>query len=208
MHIRKIIELINDMLPHISFEERIEMINIIKAALSEYSPFRHHPVDCVEWVKMGSIKNNEYNPNTMSPPEIRTLHLSLLNHGFTQPLIVAGEKDNYEIVDGSHRFLLGTQTPALQQKNYGYFPVVKLDRAQACLPQRLVAMLRTNRARGRPGVAEMVNIVVKLSESGWSLNKISDETGMAPDEVLRLKQLSGLTTLFEQEEFSEAWTVI
>lgn len=207
MNVRKIIESIDSMLSRISFEERIEMINIIKTVLSDYSPFRHHPVDCVEWVKMGSIKNNEYNPNIMNPQEIRTLHLSLLNYGFTQPLIVSGEKGAYEIVDGSHRFLLGTQTPELQQKNYGYFPVIKLDKAQACLPQRLVAMLRTNRARGRPGVAEMVNIVAKLSESGWTLNKIADETGMEQDEVLRLKQLSGLTTLFENDAFSEAWTV-
>ena len=53
----------------------------------------------------------------------------------------------------------------------------------------------------------MSEIVVELSRRNWSDEKIGRELGMDPDEVLRLKQISGLAELFADEEFSEAWEI-
>ncbi|WP_158612423.1 ParB N-terminal domain-containing protein [Erwinia psidii] len=206
MNVNAMIRIIDEMLSRVSLEQKIEIINTIKSTISKHSPFGHHPVDCIQWVKMGDIRTNDYNPNTMPPAEEKLLHLSILRSGYTKPLLVRKEKNGHVIIDGVCRFNIAMRSAELQQLNFGYFPVAQLNEPHYS-SQDMATAIRHNRARGKHCIKGMINIVASLTESGWSIDKISHELGMEHDEVLRLKQISGLYNLFAEEEYSEAWTV-
>lgn len=159
----------------------------------------NHPVSNVVWVPTELVDANDYNPNSVAPPEMKLLELSIESDGFTQPIVVWQNGDRYEVVDGFHRHLVGKKMglPAL--------PVVVINRDRIGRNDRIAATIRHNRARGRHKVDSMSDIVLELSRRNWSDAKIGKELGMDPDEVLRLKQITGLAELFKDEEFSEAW---
>jgi DNA-directed RNA polymerase specialized sigma subunit len=69
----------------------------------------------------------------------------------------------------------------------------------------MASTIRHNRARGKHAVSSMSDIVIELKKRNWSDARISKELGMDEDEILRLCQISGLTEVFSNEEFSEAW---
>lgn len=157
-----------------------------------------HPVNNVQWVPVSQIRGNDYNPNTVAPPEMELLEHSIRSDGYTQPIVVWQADDGmYEVVDGFHRHLVG------QKLGMDKLPVVVVNRASR--EDRIAATIRHNRARGVHRVDEMSNIVMELSRRNWSDKKIAKELGMDQDEVLRLKQITGLAELFAEEEFSEAW---
>ncbi|AUV02005.1 ParB/RepB/Spo0J family partition protein [Phytobacter ursingii] len=189
-------------------EERVEAINDFRRALHAYSPFRDHPVDCVLWVKNDRISPNDYNPNNVAPPEKRLLLKSLEADGFTQPIVVQEDKPHhFEIVDGFHRHELGKSRATLRNKLKGYLPITCLNSDRNNKSNRMAATIRHNRARGRHQINEMAEIVRELSRMGWTEEQIGQELGMDSDEVLRLKQINGLTELFAGRRFSRAWTV-
>jgi ParB-like chromosome segregation protein Spo0J len=186
--------------------ERIEILNLIKQRLHEESPFKSEPVDCVIWVKNDTIYANDYNPNNVAPPEMELLRLSIANDGYTQP-IVSMEADNgqREVIDGFHRNRVGKECEDIQKRIYGYLPVVTIRDSQTGINDRIASTIRHNRARGKHQVTAMSDIIVDLKKRNWSSEKISKELGMDADEVLRLSQISGLTELFSDSEFSQAW---
>lgn len=188
-------------------EERIEALNRIREALHEVSPMRGEPVDCVLWVRAEDVQANDYNPNVVAPPEMRLLELSVDADGFTQPIVTFPIDGHREVVDGFHRNLVATKTKRIRERLLGYLPVttIRSDRQQR--EDRIASTIRHNRARGQHQVGDMSEIVVELSRRNWSDEKIGRELGMDPDEVLRLKQISGLAELFADAEFSEAWEV-
>ncbi|WP_230492486.1 IbrB-like domain-containing protein [Martelella alba] len=191
-------------------EERIVAINRLKQFLHEQSPFGDEPTDCVLWVKAEQVKANDYNPNSMAPTEKRLLATSLKTDGYTQPIVVWQENaadGEYVVVDGFHRSLLGQEQKALRTRLYGYLPVTCVKTGRGEKTDRIAATIRHNRARGKHQIAAMSDIVRDLARLGWQDDKIAKELGMDADEVLRLKQISGLTELFESGTFSEAWTV-
>lgn len=189
-------------------EERIEAINDFRRTLHAYSPFRDQPVDCVLWVKNDHISPNDYNPNNVAPPEKRLLLKSLEADGFTQPIVVLEDKPHhFEIVDGFHRHELGKSRATLRSKLKGYLPITCLNSDRNSKSNRMAATIRHNRARGRHQINEMAEIVRELSRLGWTEEQIGQELGMDSDEVLRLKQINGLTELFAGRRFSRAWTV-
>lgn len=190
-----------------STKERIESINQLKLLLNKHSPFKGEPIDCVLWVKAEQLEANDYNPNSLAPPEKRLLYTSLLTDGYTQPIVVNKEDDDYVIVDGFHRSLLGQEKKVLAQRLYGYLPIACINSKQSQRSDRIAATIRHNRARGKHQISAMSDVVRDLVRLGWSDEKISKELGMDADEVLRLKQISGLAELFESHNFSEAWTV-
>lgn len=190
-----------------STKERIESINQLKLLLNKHSPFKGEPIDCVLWVKAEQLEANDYNPNSLAPPEKRLLYTSLLTDGYTQPIVVNKENDDYVIVDGFHRSLLGQEKKVLAQRLYGYLPIACINSKQSQRSDRIAATIRHNRARGKHQISAMSDVVRDLVRLGWSDEKISKELGMDADEVLRLKQISGLAELFESHNFSEAWTV-
>lgn len=161
-----------------------------------------HPVSNVRWVPTEQVHANDYNPNTVAPPEMRLLRISIEEDGFTQPIVVwRVADDEYEVVDGFHRHLVG------RELGMTHLPVVVVNQDRVDRGDRIASTIRHNRARGKHQVGAMSEIVQELARRNWSNEKIGRELGMEPDEVLRLKQISGLAELFADEEFSEAWDV-
>lgn len=190
-----------------SDEETTQALNHLRKMLHEFSPFAQEPVDCVLWVKADDVVANDYNPNVMAPTEKRLLKQSLEKDGFTQPVVVSEEKGHYLVVDGFHRQLLGRNKSGTGKRLKGWLPVTCIRPERKGQAERIAATIRHNRARGKHQITPMSDIVRDLSRLGWSDERIGTELGMDRDEVLRLKQISGLTELFQEEPFSPAWTV-
>lgn len=185
--------------------DRIAAINEIRLALHELSPFRAEPVDCVLWIPAEEVVANDYNPNKVAPPEMRLLELSIREDGYTQPIVVCGKNRHYEVVDGFHRNRVGKESPAVRERVRGYLPVTVINPDREDKGDRIAATIRHNRARGKHTVDGMSEIIQDLARRNWNDEKIARELGMEPDEVLRLKQITGLAEMFADEEFSEAW---
>lgn len=187
-------------------EETIQTLNYLRRVLHEVSPFAQEPVDCVLWVKADEVVANDYNPNVMALGEKKLLKQSLEKDGFTQPVVVSEEKNHYLVVDGVHRQLLGRDTETGKRLR-GWLPVACINPERKGQASRIAATIRHNRARGKHQITSMSDIVRDLSRLGWEDERIGTELGMDRDEVLRLKQISGLTDLFQEENFSQSWTV-
>jgi ParB-like chromosome segregation protein Spo0J len=191
-----------------SLDNKVYLINEMKKMLHEVSPFNTEPVDCVLWVKNDTVTANDYNPNSVAPPEMELLRLSISNDGYTQPIVSMDNKNGTrEVIDGFHRNRVGKECEDIQKRVHGYLPVVTIRESQADKNNRVASTIRHNRARGKHRVESMSDIVVDLKKRNWSPSKISKELGMDADEVLRLSQISGLTELFKDEDFSKAWDV-
>lgn len=185
--------------------ERIEVINVLRLALHEHSPFSNEPVDCVLWVDGDAIVANDYNPNTVAPPEMELLRLSIQEDGYTQPIVVCPEDGSYTVVDGFHRNRVGKEDAETRQRIKGYLPVTIVRKQRESIDERMASTIRHNRARGKHGVESMSALVLELSRRNWSDARIAKKLGMDSDEVLRLKQITGLADLFSDDNFSEAW---
>lgn len=186
-------------------QERIEAINRIREALREYSPFKGEPVDCVRWIKAELVTANDYNPNSVAPPEMRLLEHSITEDGYTQPIVSWHRDGVFEVVDGFHRHRVGKESATVRERVHGYLPAVVINGTREDKGDRMAATIRHNRARGEHRVESMADIVVELKRRFWSDERIATELGMEPDEVLRLTQVTGLAGLFADREFSEAW---
>jgi ParB-like chromosome segregation protein Spo0J len=184
----------------------VEVLNAIRAALHEVSPFKGEPVDFVKWVEQETVQANDYNPNAVAPPEMELLRLSIENDGYTQP-IVAYDNLIHEVVDGFHRSRCGKEYESIKARVKGFLPIVSINNNRTGKADRIASTIRHNRARGKHAVSIMSDIVVDLRKRNWTDEKISKELGMDKDEVLRLYQVSGLTEMFADKEFSQAWEV-
>jgi ParB-like chromosome segregation protein Spo0J len=189
----------------LDLDERVEAINLIRAALHEVSPFASEPVDYVKWVKAETVQANDYNPNSVAPPEMELLRISIMADGYTQPIVANREGDTFVVVDGFHRNRVGRECKDVAERIKGYLPVVQIRASQAETADRMAATIRHNRARGKHRVEAMSDIVLDLRRRNWTNEKIGRELGMDPDEVLRLTQISGLAEMFADQDFSEAW---
>lgn len=189
-----------------SMEDRVTAINSLREAIHECSPFRTEPVDFVRWVKNPLVHSNDYNPNSVAPPEMELLHRSIQADGYTQPIVSMADPDGtFEVIDGFHRHRVGKECADIQSRVHGYLPLVQIRESQQDKNDRMAATIRHNRARGKHKVESMSEIVVELKRRFWSDEKIAKELGMESDEVLRLQQITGLSGLFSDREFSEAW---
>jgi ParB-like chromosome segregation protein Spo0J len=184
---------------------QIEALNMCKLALHKISPFRNEPVDCVLWVEADRVESNDYNPNTVAPPEMELLQHSVREDGYTQPVVSWDRGTHFEVVDGFHRKRVGTECDDIRERLAGYLPLTIIQGSREDRGDRIASTIRHNRARGKHGVSPMSDIVVELKKRNWTNKKIGKELGMDPDEVLRLSQISGLAELFSDKEFSEAW---
>lgn len=198
-------EIINKIVD-LTIQEKVDIINEIKLMLHEISPFNTEPVDCVIWVKNDTVIANDYNPNSVAPPEMELLRLSIANDGYTQPIVsMDNNNGTREVIDGFHRNRVGKECEDIQSRVHGYLPVVTIRESQKGQNDRVASTIRHNRARGKHKVESMSDIVVDLKRRNWSDEKISKELGMDRDEVLRLTQISGLTEMFANKEFTMAW---
>jgi len=190
-----------------SLEEKIETINQIKILLNSHSPFKSEPVDCVIWVKNDNVVANDYNPNSVAPPEMRLLELSIKEDGYTQPIVTWKRDGIHEVVDGFHRNRVGRESEAVRTRIHGYLPSVVINKDREDLGDRMAATVRHNRARGKHSVDSMSDMVIELKRRNRSDEWIAKHLGMDADEVLRLCQISGLTEMFKESSFSESWDV-
>jgi ParB-like chromosome segregation protein Spo0J len=161
------------------------------------------PVYNVKAVPIEKIRANSYNPNAVAPPEMKLLELSIWEDGYTMPIVCyyIPDSDTYEIVDGYHRYTVMLTSKRIRDRENGMMPVVTIDKP---LSNRMASTIRHNRARGAHSIELMSNIVAELTKSGMSDAWILKNIGMDADELLRLKQISGLAELFKDKEFSKS----
>lgn len=186
-------------------DEKVELLNSIRLSLHKISPFKTEPVDCVLWVKNESVLANGYNPNNVCAPEMELLKLSIEADGFTQPVVTMPENGNRTVIDGFHRSKVAKTYPVINERVHGYTPVVTINSDREDISDRMASTVRHNRARGKHSIDGMSDIVIDLKRRNWSDAKISKHLGMDADEVLRLVQITGLTEMFANAEFSSAW---
>lgn len=163
------------------------------------------PVYNVIAVPIEDIQANAYNPNAVAPPEMKLLYKSIKEDGYTQPVVCFRKEDGkYEIVDGFHRYTIMKTHKDIYERENGCLPVVVIDKD---INNRMASTIRHNRARGTHSIELMSNIVAELVESGMSDAWILKNIGMDAEELLRLKQITGLASLFKDHDFSQSWEV-
>lgn len=196
-----------DYLDELSLDERIKEINRLRKEIHEHSPFKGEPVDCIVWEKQELVEANDYNPNSVAPPEMELLHTSIEEDGYTHPIVAWSRDGVFEVVDGFHRNRVGKEYDDIKQRVHGYLPLTIINDDREDKGDRIASTIRHNRARGKHRVEAMSDIVIELKRRNWSDKKIGKELGMDPDEVLRLTQITGLAEMFADQDFSEAWEV-
>lgn len=185
-------------------DAQIDALNYIRAMLHEISPLKHHPVDFVAWERSEEIEGNDYNPNSVAPPEMSLLITSIEKDGYTMPIVTNPEKDIIRIVDGFHRRKAEMKSKKIRGSTLGRLPVTFIREERRSLSERMASTVRHNRARGSHDIDLMSNIVRDLISMGKTSAWISKHIGMDMDEILRLKQLTGIASLFEDREFSQS----
>jgi len=190
----------------LDFDSKVEAINTLREMLHRVSPFKNEPVDFVRWVKNEKVVSNDYNPNKVAPPEMRLLEVSIVNDGYTQPIVAFPNEDEVnEVVDGFHRSRVGKESKLVNKRVFGYLPIVAIRSEKTGKSERIASTIRHNRARGKHQVSAMSEIVIELKNRNWKNERIARELGMDEDEILRLCQISGLENLFKDSDFSRAW---
>lgn len=165
------------------------------------------PVYHVQAIPIERIEPNTYNPNSVAPPELKLLYDSIREDGYTMPIVCYYDKERevYIIVDGFHRYRIMLDYPDIYEREGGKLPVSVIDKPIDC---RMASTIRHNRARGSHDVDLMSNIIKELHELGRSDAWIAKHLGMDRDEILRLKQITGLAALFRDVNFGKAWRAV
>lgn len=187
---------------------RVRLLNELRGVLAEQSPFTSEPVDSVAWVPAETVVANGWNPNSVAPPEMELLRISIMADGYTQPIVSTEQEDGTRVViDGFHRNRVGKECDDVRERVQGYLPVVQIRSDRGARNDQIASTIRHNRARGKHRVDAMSDIVVELKSRNWPDERIARELGMEADEVLRLCQMSGIADLFSDDEFSASWDV-
>lgn len=194
-------------LRNLNLKQKVDYINDLRQFIHEHSPFKNEPVDFVKWELSENVVANDYNPNKVAPPEMELLEVSILNDGYTQPIVTwqNDDKQKTEVIDGFHRNRVGKESKIVNQRIMGYLPVVNIRKSQSGKNDRIASTIRHNRARGKHQVDAMSEIVIELKNRNWTNKRIATQLGMDEEEVLRLCQISGLEHLFSDNDFSNAW---
>lgn len=165
------------------------------------------PLDTLEWIDPARLTANDYNPNHIPPIELALLKLSIMETGWTCPLVAGPEDDAglAVIVDGFHRWTLVTIDEQLAALTGGLVPVVRVTLSEA---HRRIATIRHNRARGIHGVVKMAELVAHLvDQCGLSIEEICMRCGMEAEEVRRLYQCRSMPDSVgaDADAFGRAW---
>lgn len=162
------------------------------------------PVYDVKRVPIEKVTANDYNPNSVAPPEMALLETSIWEDGYTQPVVVVRDEENdkYVVVDGFHRYCILRDSKRINERENGHLPVVVLNKE---MHDRMASTIRHNRARGSHNIELMSTIVAELVEMGKGDHWICKHIGMSVDELLRLKQITGVAALFQNQDFSKSW---
>lgn len=204
----KIKELFEKDVDNLELKDVVKYINELRGFIHERSPFKNEPIDFVKWVVNDRVVANDYNPNKVAPPEMELLEVSIMNDGYTQPIVSWSDESKegkIEVIDGFHRNRVGKESVVIKDRVKGYLPVVDIRKEQSSKNDRIASTIRHNRARGKHQVDAMSEIVIELKNRNWSNKRISKQLGMDEEEVLRLCQVSGLEHLFSDKDFNRAW---
>jgi ParB-like chromosome segregation protein Spo0J len=186
-------------------EDKVVFLNDLRRWMTaNVSLVKDMPIDCVRWVPIDRVTSNNYNPNSVARTEMRLLYTSISHDGLTQPVVTIydAENDVYVIVDGFHRYSTVKTNPDLLARTNGLLPVVVIDKP---INDRMASTVRHNRARGKHSITGMASMVFSMLENGWEDVAICEELGMEPDELLRLKHVTGFSKLFKDVEYQKAW---
>lgn len=185
-------------------QDKLEFRNELCKFIHELSPNKAQPVDFVIWVPIDMVEPNDYNPNSVAQKEMQLLYTSIWNDGYTQPTVTIWDdsKKKYIIVDGFHRYFTCKNNKDIRDRNHGMLPIVVIDKD---INERMAATVRHNRARGKHSVQGMSSMVFKLLDQGWKDEDICNQLGMEPEELLKLKYVTGFAKLFENTEYKQAW---
>ena len=163
-----------------------------------------HPVTHMRWVPIEQVEPNDYNPNSVASKEMKVLYTSIKHDGYTQPVVTIWDeqRQKYIIVDGFHRYFTCANNEDIKQSTEGCIPIVVIEKD---INERMAATVRHNRARGAHSVSGMSHMVFNMLDNGWGDAEICNHLGMEPEELLRLKHITGFSKLFEDVEYSKAW---
>lgn len=198
--------MIKQILPEgLEFSEKVGIFNKITSELYDWLGIEC-PALNVQLVKADEVAGNDYNPNHVAPPEMRLLKLSMKKDGVTMPVVVcdtpADKKHPYTVVDGFHRTTVIQHDKEINAALHGFVPVSRLNKS---LEDRITSTVRHNMARGTHQVELSAKLVTLLRKHNWTNARIGMELGMDADEVLRLKQITGLAEAFRDRDFSKSW---
>jgi ParB-like chromosome segregation protein Spo0J len=166
-----------------------------------HSRISHAPVSTIKWVPLGTLKPNDYNPNSVAPAELELLIVSIVEDGFTQPIVVLPDRT---IVDGFHRYMVSSD-PRIWAIYGGLVPIVHVDVDPV---HRRMSTIRHNRARGVHGVVPMASIVRAMLAEGVSVKDMQDRLGMEDEEVARLADRAGMPERMRARgstQFGQEW---
>ena len=159
------------------------------------------PIDNIEWVERDMLTPNNYNPNKMTKYDFELLVISILEDGWTQPVI---RNQNNEIVDGYHRWL-ASNDKRIRERDKGRVPVTTTNPTDKVSQQ--MSTIRHNRAKGTHGVFKMSKIVGDMIKDEVPVQEIMRRLQMEEEEVVKLGISEGIPTekIFESHKFSKAW---
>lgn len=199
-----LIQSVIDHMNGLSDDEKITWVESLKAQIDANHPLSSQPVNRIRWVDVNDVQANDYNPNSVAKTEMQLLYTSILHDGYTQPVVTIWDEElqKYVIVDGFHRYFTCRSNEDIKARNHGRLPIVVIDKN---INDRMASTVRHNRARGKHSVTGMSNMVFSMLENGWADDAICNELGMEPDELLRLKHITGFSKLFSDTEYQKAW---
>ncbi len=142
------------------------------------------PLQSLHWVDRDRLSPNDYNPNVVSKENLELLKQSILTNGWTLPIVV---RPDYTIIDGFHRWMVSGEEP-LRSMLDGEVPVVIVDHKDEAA--NIYGTVTHNRARGTHLLEPMKAIVKRLIDSGKTVEEISKQLGMSPEEIFRLSDIS------------------
>ncbi len=186
-------------------ENKMDFINDLNGYIFDaFHPRHQQPIGYVRWVPVEKVQANDYNPNSVAGNEMRLLYTSISHDGYTQPVVTVYDPtiEKYVIVDGFHRYTIMRRYEDIYKLNDGRLPIVVIDKD---INDRMAATVRHNRARGKHSVAGMGKIVFDMLKNGASDEAICNEVGLEPEELARLKYVTGFAKLFANTEFSQSW---
>lgn len=185
-----------------TFEERVDLVNMLMGQVESILPWGNaHPVGRVRWIHIDKVQANDYNPNAVAHQEMKLLHTSISEDGYTQPVVAIwdpeaqGGEGRYIIVDGFHRYTTMKKYQDIYDTTGGYLPVVVLEKDIA---DRIASTVRHNRARGKHSVAGMSSLVFQMLQAGEDDTTICDKIGLEPEELVRLKHITGYSKLYAE----------
>jgi len=184
--------------------DRLDAIAQVRQWLHELSPCKTQPVDLVIWIPLEQIEPNDYNPNKVAQIEMGLLLTSIQHDGYTQPVVTIydEERDKYVIVDGFHRYYVMVMNQGVRDSTDGLLPCVVIDNG---VGDCMASTVRYNRARGKHTVEGMSSLVFGMLDTGLTDAQVCNELGMEPEELLRLKHITGFSKLFADVQYKQAW---